>query len=203
MASLFSRERLTLLLVLLAIEFVIFFSGTIVPINPAQQQDYTLILNDLKSVTQNSSPMELFVVIFSHNLALASLEMIPVFGVLFFGYSLFVTGQVFQAGALSYGVSGPVAGLVTFLLPFALVEFSAYVIAAGSGLMVVVAMKRRSLKREARVFGLEALLVVLILAIAAAMETISLISVWVGLLLWVPTGIAIAWIILLSRRVVR
>jgi putative effector of murein hydrolase LrgA (UPF0299 family) len=118
--------------------------------------------------------------------------MIPAAGALLFGASIFVTGQVIQVLAISSHLPGPVFGLALFFFPFAIVELSAYAMAVASGTMLIVAWRRKKLMSELRVFLVEAVVVVMTVLIAAAMETVGIVNPVVSLALWLPTGLAIA-----------
>lgn len=195
-----SRERILLLLGVFALELVVFFAAMVIPIDQATQQSLQQVVDNLRNTTSNASPLVVMETLFSTNVRVALVEMIPAVGALIFFVSIFTTGQLIQVLALSNGLPGVLYGILLFIFPYSIIEFSAYPLAAGSGSMVIVAWRRKRLRREAPVFGLELVGVVVILLIAAAMETATLLSPAIGLALWFPTGLFIAWLLVRGRR---
>jgi hypothetical protein len=198
-SELLERQRLLVMLGLLVIEFVIFVSGLLTPLSSADQQ---LIVNQTSSQflpIQSASLPQQVVFIFSHNLLIALAELVPVFGAFLFVYSVHATGLATQAIVASRNLPG-LTGLILFVFPYSLVELSGYAIAVGSGVMLFWAGIMRRLGRELRVFAAEVVVLVGVLFTAAAMETATNSSLVVGFALWIPTGLAIAGLIVLSRR---
>jgi len=181
-------------------EMVIFFAAMVVPMDLATQQTLQQAANGIHNATSSSSPLVLVETIFSNNVRVALGEMIPARGAVLFFASIFTTGQIIQVIAISNGLPGVFYGLALFIFPFSIVELSAYAIAVGSGSMLVVAWRRKMLRSEARVFVLEVLAVVGTLLVAAAMETATLLEPTVGLALWFPLGLFIAWLAIILRR---
>jgi hypothetical protein len=198
-SQLFDRQRLLVMLGLLVIEFAIFVSGLLTPLSSADQQ---MIANQTSSqflpIQSESFPQQV-VFIFSHNLLIALAELVPVFGAFLFVYSVQATGLATQAIVASRNLPG-LTGLILFAFPYSLVELSGYAIAVGSGVMLLWAGIMRRLGRELRVFAVEVVVLVGVLFAAAAMETATNSSLIVGFALWIPTGLAIAGLIVLSRR---
>jgi uncharacterized membrane protein SpoIIM required for sporulation len=126
--------------------------------------------------------------------------MVPVVGGLLWVVSIYATGQIVQAVALSHGASGPLYGLVLLIFPFAIVELAGYAVAVGSGLMLIVAWRRRRLRNETRVLVLEAGVVAAMLLTAAVMETVTSINPVLGIALWIPTGLTTWALALISVR---
>jgi hypothetical protein len=200
--ELLGRERLALMLTVLLVELMIFFVATSVPMGTATQQALQQEANSVQEVSNGLTPTGELVYIFTHNAAIAFGEMVPVIGGLLWVFSIYVTGQIFQVVALSYGVPGALYGLLLLVFyPFAIVELSAYAVAVNSGVMLIVAWRRRRLRSETRVFALEVGIVAALLLVAASMETITLLNQDVGIALWIPTGLTIAALALVSHRV--
>jgi len=198
--ELLGRRRLGLFLLLLVIELGIFFFATWVPISAATQQLLQGESKTLSGATNGLGPTALFVFIFSHNVMIALGEMIPVVGGFLWVVSIYATGQLIQAAAISQGYPGAVYGVLILILPFAIVELSAYAAAVTSGVMIIFAWRRHSLKREARVLALEVVVVAAMLLTAAAMEAAAILDPLLGLALWIPAGIAFTAIVLFIRR---
>jgi uncharacterized membrane protein SpoIIM required for sporulation len=198
--DLLSRGRILLIVGAFLMEMVIFFGAMVIPMDQATQQTLQQAANGIHNATSSSSPLVLVGNIFANNVRVALVEMIPAVGALVFFVSIFTTGQIIQVVAASNGLPGAFYGVALFVFPFSIVELSAYALAVGSGSMLIVAWRRRTLRREVRVFVLEILAVVGILLIAAAMETTSLIAPVFGLTLWFPLGLFIAWLAIKLRR---
>ncbi len=198
LGELFERRRLLLFLAVLVIEFGIFAAGLFTPLSGQAQLDLQNQTNTAFASVPTATAPQLASFIFQHNLAIAAFELVPVLGALFFVYSIYVTGVVAQVIALGAGYPGQY-GAVLFVFPYSLVEVSAYAMAVGAGVMLLVALRKKRLGRELRVFVLEMTAVVGVLLTAAVMETVTRFSPVVGLLLWIPTGLAVAAIVVFAR----
>jgi len=199
-SQLLRRGRLLAFAVALLIELAIFFGAMVYPISPAQQTQLLNQANTLLNSTSSQGPTGMFSAIFNNNVRVALLEMIPAVGAFLFGVSMFTTGQVIQALAISSHLPGPVLGLALFFFPFAIVELSSYAVAAASGTMLIVAWRRKRLSDEIPVFVAEAGVVVAAVLIAAVMEATGILDPVAGLALWLPTALAIAVFVVYLRR---
>ncbi len=197
---LFQHGRLVLFAGAFAVELAIYFGAMVYPIDPVQQQALQQQAQALANATVGQGPAAAFVGIFENNVRIALLEMIPAAGALLFAFVTFSTGQVIQVEAIGSGFPGPAFGLLLFVFPFAIVELSSYAIAVGSGSMVLVAWRRKTLHKEVGVFLLEACVVVVAVLAAAAMETMVDVNVVISLALWLPTALAIAMIAIFGKR---
>jgi hypothetical protein len=199
-SELLDRKRLILVLGVLLLEFGIFFVGLFTPVSGATRQ---LLANETGSQfggVNSASTVQLVLFIFTHNLTIALLEMIPVAGALLFAISSYSTGLAAQALVVSQGYSAQL-GAVIFAFPYSLVELSAYAVAVVSGSMLLVAWRNRRLVRELKVFVVEGAVVATILLIAATMEATTVrVSLALGFALWLPTGLALGAIIVLALR---
>lgn len=198
-SELLDRQRLLVMLGVLVVEIVIFVSGLLTPLSGADQQ---MLVNQTSSQfapIQSATLQQQVVFIFSHNLLIALAETVPVFGAFLFVYSVQITGQITQAIVVSRSLPG-LAGLILFVFPYSLVELSAYAIAVGSGVMLFWAGITKRLRRELKVFAIEVVVIVAVLFTAAAMEAATNSSLFIGIALWIPTGLAIAGLIVLSGR---
>ena len=198
--ELLGRRRLALMLTVLLVELTIFFIATSVPMDRSTQQTLQNEAKNISGVSNSLGLMGEFVYIFTHNAAIAFVEMVPVVGGLLWVVSIYATGQIFQAVAISNGAPGTLYGLLLFFFPFAIVELSSYAVAVSSGLMLIVAWSRHRLRIETRVLVLEAGAVASMLLVAAAMETVTVFSPVLGIALWIPTGFTIAALALISAR---
>ena len=198
--ELLGRRRLVIMLAVLLVELTIFFLAASVPMNAVTQQALQNEEKNITGVSNSLGPTGQFVYIFTHNAAIAFGEMVPVVGGLLWVVSIYVTGQILQAVALSQGAPGALYGLLLLFFPFAIVELSAYAVAVSSGVMLIVTWRRRRLGSEIRVLVLEAGVVASMLLVAAAMETVTIINPVLGIALWIPTGLTIAALALISAR---
>jgi uncharacterized membrane protein SpoIIM required for sporulation len=198
--ELLGRRRFVLILVVLLVELTIFFVATSVPIDAATQQALQNEAKNLTAASNSSSPTGQLVQIFTHNAAIAFGEIVPVVGGLLWVVSIYATGQIIQAVALSHGAPGLLYGLVLLIFPFAIVEMAAYAVAVSSGLMLIIAWRRHRLRDETRVLVLEAGAVAAILLTAAVMETVTSVNPVLGIALWIPTGFTTWALALISAR---
>ena len=199
LSELFDRRRLLVFLIALLIEFAIFVFGLLTPLSVPAQQTLENQTSAQFAAVPTASAQQLVTLIFTHNILLAYLELIPVLGAFVFVFSIYVTGLVAQVIATSAGYPGQL-GVILFVFPYSLVEFSAYAIAVASGVMLVLAWRRKTLDREIRVLPMELAAVAAVLALAAAMETVTRFSPVIGFILWLPTGLGVAGIVVFSRR---
>jgi len=202
-SELFERRRLFFILAVLVVELVIFFVATSIPIDATTQRSLQNEAKNLAGTTGNLGPTDLFLFIFTHNAMIALGEMIPILGGFLWVFSIYTTGQIIASVALSQGFPGLLYGVLVLVLPFAIVELSAYAVAVASGTLLLVAWRRHRLRKEMRVLALEIGLVAVMLLTAAAMETVTIVDATVGFLLWIPTGllvVALIWASTADRR---
>ena len=199
--ELLRRWRVLLLSSMFVIELAIFFVAMAIPVDSGTQQELLKQADEILGNASNPTPNQVFTLILGNNIRVALLEVVPVIGPIIFVLSIFTTGQVIQAVAISNGLPVGIYGLLLFIFPFALVELAAYATAVGSGAMLLIALIRRRLVRELRVLALELILVVSLLLAAAAMETAAILSPVLGILMWGPAAVAvIAVVVVASRR---
>lgn len=197
--DLLDRRRLLLIFAILIIEVVVFAVGLLTPLPQSTQQILANETNNQFGFAKSATPPQLVVFIFAHNLPIALAEMVPVLGAVLFGLYIYGTGLAAQAIVVSAGHSA-IYGAILLFFPYSLVELSSYAIAVGAGVMLIVALVKERLRRELKVFGLEAIVIAVFLLLAATMETVTGISPIVGFALWLPTGLALAGVILAAGR---
>ncbi len=198
-SELFDRRRLLLMLAILLVEVGVFAAGLTTPLSVDVRQSIENQTNSQFASVPTASAPQLFTFIFTHNLPFALVEMIPILGALVFISSIYVTGLAAQVGALAYGYPGQF-GAVLLLFPYAFVEFSAYAVAVGAGIMLISSWRKGRLGRELRVLVLEMAAVPLLLLAAAVMETTTKFFPLVGFALWLPTGLAVVALLVYSGR---
>jgi hypothetical protein len=199
-SDILDRKRLVLVLAVLVLELGIFFVGLFTPVSVATRQQLANETGTQFGGVQSASTAQLVLFIFSHNLAIALAEMIPVAGALLFAFSVYSTGLAAQVLVVSQGYPAQ-WGAVIFAFPYSLVELSSYAVAVVSGSMLLAAWRNRRLVRELKVFAVEGGVVTTMLLIAATMEATTVkVSVVLGFALWLPTGLALGAIIVLAGR---
>jgi hypothetical protein len=200
LSQLFDRRRMKYIALVLVIEIAIFLAGLLTPVSVSARQSLASTTNTQFGNLTAGTPVQLAGVIFTHNLTIALLEMIPILGDALFVFSIYTTGLIAQALVASNGLPG-LFGAVILIFPYSLVELSAYAVAVVAGASLLVAWRRGRLRREAKVFTLQAFAVTVILLAAATMEATTIkVSLLLGLALWLPTGLLLAGIIVLSTR---
>lgn len=197
--DLLDRRRLLLIFGILIVELVIFGFGLLTPLPQATQQALANQTNDQFKFVQTATPPQLVVFIFAHNLPIALAEMIPVLGAGLFGLSIYGTGLAAQAIVVAQGHAA-IDGVILLFFPYSLVELSSYAIAVGAGIMLIVALIKARFRRELKVFVLEVVVITVLLLLAATMEAVTGLLPTVGFALWLPTGLALAGVILAAGR---
>jgi len=200
-AGLFTSKRIVLFFVVLALELTIFFVAMSVPLDKAQQQSLLSEGKQLISSVSGGTPLEMISGIFLNNFRIALIEAVPFVGPLFLGYSIYYTGQVLQAFAISSNIPPVLLGVVTIVLPHALVEFAGYAITVTAGITLVWSGVRRRLRSEIRVFAEEILLAMAVLLGAAFTETTEILSPLAGFALWFPIVLLLVGLSLWLRRI--
>ena len=198
-AELLDRRRLLLILVVLLVELALFAVGLLTPLSQSAQQSLANQTNTQFAGVQSASPEQLVEFIFTHNLTIALVEMVPVLGAFLFLLSVYSTGLAAQAIVVSQGLPSQF-GVILFAFPYSLVELSAYAIAVGAGTMLLVAWRRKRIRHELKIFLFEGVVVAAVLLVAAAMEAATKVSPLFGFALWLPTGLALAGLIVVSGR---
>lgn len=198
LAELFDRSRLLLVLGVLVLELVLFFMGLLIPIPPSVRENLTNATNSQFAPLQGAGPVQLAALIFSHNLLIALGEMVPAAGALLFVISIYTTGLAAQALVISQGLPAQ-WGAVLFAYPYSMVELTGYAVAVMAGTNLMLAAWRKRLRREAVIFAVEIGVVAAILLAAAAMEATTKSSPLLGFALWLPTGLAVAGVAIVSR----
>ena len=201
----FGSRRVLLFLAVLLIELTIFFMAMAFPLDPTQQQSLYTEGQQLVQSVNGGGPLDMFYGIFLNNVRIALIEAIPFVGPVFLGYSIFYTGEVLQAFAVSSNPPVPplILGAVTFVFPHALIEFAGYAVAVTASVMLVWAGIKKRLRTEIRVYVQEVLIAGAILLVAAATETVEIVitETFLTLVLWVPIAIGIVVIWVWLRRV--
>jgi hypothetical protein len=196
----FARRRLLVFAAFFGVELLILATGLTVPLAPAERQAIQQAA-EAQLPSGGTSPLALFADIFANNIRWGLLEVIPLAGSLLFGVITFSTGEAIQvlgsSGALN--LPGALVGLLLFAFPFTWVELSAYAFATMAGSLAFMAAFKRRLRKEMPTLLVEVVVVGALIASAALMETITIESPLGGVLLWVPTILALVVPRILAR----
>jgi uncharacterized membrane protein SpoIIM required for sporulation len=196
----FGSRRVLIFVAVLVIELTIFFGAMSYPLDPAQQQSLNQEGQQLVQSVNSGGPLDTFFGIFLNNVRIGLIEAIPFVGPVFLGYSIFYTGEVLQAFAVSSNppISPLILGAVTFVFPHALIEFAGYAVAVTAGVMLIWAGIKKRLRTEIKTYAQEVLIAGAILLVAAATETAEIVNsqTLLPLALWVPIaiGIVVIWV---------
>jgi uncharacterized membrane protein SpoIIM required for sporulation len=202
--------RLTFFGVLFVLELVVFVALPSFPFMQGEQQSYTQQAQQLGNLLSGRTFLEQTWVVFSNNLRVALVEMLPGLGAIIFGASLYDTARITQAIALNQNLPASLLVLLLFTLPHSWIELSAYPVATGEGILFLNSLLRWLLREEKWRMGAElrhlALaigLVAAILLVAAVFEVEEIQLGLQGFVLWGPFGVLAAIILVLRHRILR
>jgi len=205
----FALRGLLLCATLFLIEVGLFFAVSSSPFFPGEHSAYTSAANQLGNQTSSSTAPQLFTMIFTNNLRIALIEMIPVFGTIFFAISIYATARVTEAIAGIQGIPAPLVLLLLFIFPYSYIELPAYAVATAEGIYLLYALVVRlrgrggSLSGEAVQFGINLIIMTVMLAVAALFEAVTIeirVYFWIT---WVPFIGLVLVVLWLNRRLSR
>ncbi|KAA8922677.1 zinc ribbon domain-containing protein [Thermoplasma sp.] len=200
----FSRQRVLTMVLVFVAELALMFALTALPMSGSTASQ---IVNQNEPSLQSVRSLPLIVrsfSIFSHNYEIATIEIIPVIGQIFFIISTYSTAIVLNALAISEGVTGPLALLSLLLLPYSWLELPSYAIASTEGAFLIASIFRRSFRKEVKTAIIVWLMVGLELLTAGIFEswTIALErsnNFAVLFLTWIPYVVVVAVFVMLVR----
>jgi len=142
------KIRFVLFFVSLALFLVAFFAGSQVQLS---RNEALAMVKEFEEAIGSNPTAETIIM---HNTALCLQFFIPVLGMLSLGVVGFSSGNVLAAIALSSPnpISSTVLILYTLATPVAWIEFVAYSLASSEGIMIIVSVFSRCLRKEARTF---------------------------------------------------
>ncbi len=204
LSELFDRRWMRLVAIVFAIEVIALIIASVIPLPQQDQSSLLTVLNNSRSEIMNQTLPAAAVYIFTHNLGIATLEVVPGFGFIVFSGSTLVTGLTLGAEAASYGVSAILITLLLFTLPSTWFELSAYAIAVVANVYIVRAIFRGTFRAElGRYFG-SWIMLGSILLLAAILESAEIRSEqanpFYAYLVWIPAGVIILLSVLLIKR---
>ena len=194
----------------LTLAFVVLTQGVLLfaavsPFLPGEKDSFTTIASSIQNGVVPLPPVLQAAAIFTNNVQIALLSLVPGFGIVTLSFSAYNTGRVVQAISLQHGVSPTGLLLVLFLLPHSWIEELSYPMAGALSLYYLTEMRRPTFKdfsngwRRNRL-SLGAGIIALALAVAAVLE-VSEPPLGLGaLLFWVPVAVAVAILFLRIDR---
>lgn len=162
------RIRLALFLASLGVFVAAFLLGSVASLSLQDAKEIEREFMDIYGRNPSAT------LILRNNVTLCLLFLVPVFGTALMAFVGYSTGTVLSALALVYKEpSALLLALATLGLPWAWMEFTAYSLASSEGMMIIVALVGRTLRREAKTF-------LIVLAASVALLVLgALVEVWV------------------------
>ena len=159
-----TRWRTYLLVFFILIGFTALGSATTVERSEAER----ILENIRKILPAPPSTID----IFTNNIKIALLMLIPGFGLILAPYVLYNTGLVFSASGIVNNISGITLFLTTALLPFFWLEFAAYAASITQNLYLIWAIKFKILRYELRNLAYTIIAIAALLLLAAWIEAL-------------------------------
>ncbi len=204
----FFGRRFSVFLVLFVAELLVFFVLPTLPFASGEQVSYTQEAKELGGLLNNSF-MGQIGAIYTNNLKVGFVELVPGVGPLVFGVSLYETARIAQAIALSRSFPPVLLVVALFILPHSWIELPVYALATGESLFLLKSIlgwllkgERWRMRMEMEQLVLVILVVSLMLLVGAAFEVTEGALGLAGLLMWAPFG-ALAAVVLLFRSRIR
>jgi len=209
----YASRGLLVFLVLFLISIGICVVVVSLPFLPGERAIYVSQSNQISTEFAGASLFTQFWGIFTNNLRIALIEMIPGPGTALFVLSFYSTARIIEVEALTDGVSPVSLFLFLFLFPHSYIELPAYAVATGAGLYFAYAVVRwlfatRSSTVNFRVEGWQLLInfiiVTVMLAVAAIFESVELqLSAALFWITWIPFAGLVVLAVSLNRRLKR
>ena len=188
---------------LFVFEIIILFVLSAITIPASLGKTLKSSFNSVAGKIYNQSYPNMVFSIFSHNLEIATGEIVPVVGPAYFTLSAGVTSITAAYVGKAKDLSGPLIMLNLFILPDTWLELPSYAIAAAESIMLIIALLNHSFKKELK----RALFVWIFIAIelftAASIESgvLKLAKTPIlALALWIPTLIIVSIFIMIANK---
>ncbi|BAB59378.1 TVG0245889 [Thermoplasma volcanium GSS1] len=147
-ASIFARRRILTMVLVFIFEIALMFVITAIPMSFSQAKAIAGQTEPSLQAVRSLPILSRSVSIFSHNYEIASIEIVPVIGQIFFVISTYSTAIVLDALAIGQGVPGPIALFTLLLLPYSWLELPSYAIAATEGGFLIASIFRKQFRVE-------------------------------------------------------
>ena len=116
--------------------------GAAIPLEESTAQE---MVDNLKEILPRNPDV---LTIFTNNLKIALMMLIPFFGLVIGAYAIFNTGLFFSASSIITSTPGILILFVTILLPYFWIEFAAYAAAMTQNVFVSLSLLHRSVRNE-------------------------------------------------------
>jgi len=136
-----------LIILYLIVEIIIFLLAASIPVN---DQQLVQEFNETESTITSQSYLGKAISIFTHNLLVATIDFIPIIGIILFGFSIASTGIVLSAISTQSHVSGLLVALLLLTLPHSAVELPSYSFSVAAGTYLI--LRWREWKRALLTF---------------------------------------------------
>lgn len=187
---------------LFAIEVILLIALSVFPLPSSYSKALVSSFNAVAAPIYVQSYPSMVLSISSHNLEIATMEMIPVIGPIEFVVTSSVTSVTAESVAESQGYLGIEDILSLFLVPDTWLELPAYAIAAAESIMLLMSLFNKTFKDEIIRFFYVWVFILIELLAAASIESgvLKLEKTPAFLLLWIPTIIIVYIFIYVSKR---
>lgn len=190
---LMDSKWLKVFLAVFIVQILLYYVIVSLPISDSEASSLSSSYNMLnQSIQQQDSVFSKAMYLYSHNLLIAFVELVPFLGLPFFGISTYLTSRTLEAVAIiqpsSVGNLPPQLVVSLLLLsPHSWLELPAYALAVTEGIFLIYAIVRRTLRSEYRRLVIVAILISLQLFVAATVEAIELQYPILAFYLWLPS----------------
>jgi len=186
------------------IEVIILFVFSAVPISKSYQSKLVSSFNSLAGPIYNQSYPMMVYSIASHNLEVATSELIPVIGPAEFVLSSSITAITAETLGKSENASvpGPLLMFGLFLLPDTWIELIAYSAAVAESIMLLLAILKKTFKHEVKRAVYVWVFIVIDLFVAASLESGALVlkNVVYLMMLWIPAFIIVGLFLVIAKK---
>ncbi len=157
-----------------------------------------------KSITSQSF-FPMWLNIFPHNLLIATIEFIPVFGILMFAFSIGTTATVVAVEGTAEHVNGFAIFATLMLLPHSWLELPSYAVAASTSIYIIYLLAKGKMRQNYKTVIYMYIFVVIELAFAGLIETSEILleesaHPFNAFYMWLPAIPIIAFLIYLYRK---
>ena len=169
------RIRLYLFLLSLGIFIAAFLIGSTEPLS--SQEALAIVEQFGELIGENPTMTQILM----NNLPLCLLFFIPVFGTAFMAFVGYSTGVVLSALAIAYPPADAlVLALTTLAAPWTWMELTAYSLASSEGIMLILAIIGRNIRRELKTFLIVLAVSAVLLALGAVIEILAINTAMAG-----------------------
>ncbi|MEM0117813.1 MAG: stage II sporulation protein M [Conexivisphaerales archaeon] len=200
-------QWLRIFLLVFIIQLALFYVIVSLPISNSEATSLSNAYSSLNETIQTQASLfSKAMYIYTHNLFVALIEIIPFLGVAFFGYSTYVTSRTLEAIAVTQpavvsNLSPQLVVTALLFYPHSWLELPAYALAVTESFYLIRALFSRKLSSEYHRAVSVAILIAVQLFVAATVESAELLYPSVALYLWIPSIVYFFFFLRLVSRV--